>query len=291
MTERAGTIAGQPPAKLWRSLVKRSGLSHVFAKGAVADGPADPLHCDTPTLRGAEIAAVYLGERVAGDFYEFLRVGPSRMLFTLLDIAGRRADTREILIAVQGTLHARAPQLFAGDDFNETSAMIELCYEMNRTIMQKGVRACPAFIGCYNEDLGTLCYANSGHTPALLRDDAGISLLSATGLPLGLFSHTIQSANTYRLAERSALLLVSRGIVEATSLQAELQADIDEESVDGNDTDLGMGGIKKSFARVPPETARELCLAMLQAAKQSASTITQTTDLTTLALVRFADTT
>jgi serine phosphatase RsbU (regulator of sigma subunit) len=291
MTERAGNTAWQPPANLWRSLVKRSGLSHVFAKGAVAAGPADPLHCDTPVLRGAEIAAVYLGERVAGDFYEFLRVGPSRMLFTLLDISGLRADTREILIAVQGTLHARAPQLFAGDDFNEVSAMIELCNEINRTIMQKGVRTCPAFIGCYNEDLGTLCYANSGHTPALLRDDAGISFLGATGLPLGLFSHTIQGANTYRLAERSALLLVSRGIVEAISLQADLQADMDDECVDGKNTDLGMGGIKKTFARVPPETAHELCLAMLRVAKQSAPTITQTSDLTTLALVRSADTT
>jgi serine phosphatase RsbU (regulator of sigma subunit) len=285
MTERAGTSAWQPPAKLWRSLVKRSGLSQVFATGSGANGPVDPLHCDTPILRGAEIAAAYLGERVAGDFYEFLRVGPSRMLFTLLDISGRRADTREILIAVQGTLHARGPQLFAGDDFNEISATIELCHEINRTIMQEGVRACPAFIGCYNEDLGTLCYANSGHTPALLRDDAGISFLSATGLPLGLFSHSIQSANTYRLAERSALLLVSRGIVEAASFEA----DLDEESVDGTNTDLGMGGITKTFARVPSETAHELCLAMLQAAKQSAPTIMQTTDLTTLALIRSTD--
>jgi hypothetical protein len=52
-------------------------------------------------LRHAEIAAVYSGQRVAGDFYEFLRVGPSSTLFVLLDIAGLQADTREILIAVE----------------------------------------------------------------------------------------------------------------------------------------------------------------------------------------------
>jgi len=34
-------------------------------------------------LRDAEIAAVYTGQRVAGDCYEFLSVRPSRMLFVL----------------------------------------------------------------------------------------------------------------------------------------------------------------------------------------------------------------
>ena len=61
--------------------------------------PLDPRHTDVPTLRGADVAAVYYKVRVAGDFYEFLRVGSSRVLFALLDLAGRRDDTREILIA------------------------------------------------------------------------------------------------------------------------------------------------------------------------------------------------
>lgn len=108
---------------------------------------------------------MYGGQRVAGDFYEFLRVGPSRMLFVLLDIAGLRADTREILIAVQKTFRIPAPELLSGEDFNETTAMIELCNEMNLTILSSGLRSCPAFIGCYNEDLGTVCDANAGHTP------------------------------------------------------------------------------------------------------------------------------
>ncbi len=88
----------------WRSL---------FKKRAGAPPLTDPLHCDVPLLRHAEIAAAYTGQRVAGDFYEFLRVGRSRMLFVLLDIAGLRADTREILIAVQKKFRTFAPVLFA----------------------------------------------------------------------------------------------------------------------------------------------------------------------------------
>ena len=82
-----------------------------------------------PVLRRAEIAAVYQNQRVAGDFYEFLRVGPSRVLFGLFDLAGRREDTRAILIAAQGTFRSLAPNLFAGEDFNEAEAMVGLCHD------------------------------------------------------------------------------------------------------------------------------------------------------------------
>ena len=62
-----------------------------------------------------------------------------------------------------------------------------------------------------------MCYANAGHTPALLRDEAGITPLEASGLPLGLFSRTTQSVSTCALAPGAALLAVSRGIVGPTT--------------------------------------------------------------------------
>jgi hypothetical protein len=86
----------------------------------------DPLHSDVPALRHAEIAAIYHGLRVAGDFYEFLRASRSRVLFGLFDIAGRCEDTRDILIAAQRTFRTLAPELFADEDLNEPVAMIEL---------------------------------------------------------------------------------------------------------------------------------------------------------------------
>ena len=252
-----------PTAWFWRSL---------FKPREVALPLTDPLHCDTPELRHAEIAAVYSGQRVAGDFYEFLRVGPSRMLFVLLDIAGLRADTRKILIAVQKTFRTLAPELLSGEDINETTAMIELCHAMNLTILRGGVRSCPAFLGCYNEDLGTVCYANAGHTPGLLRDGTGITLLGATGLPLGLFSHTTQSAGACHLVPGSALLVVSRGIIEAEYESA----------------DFGLDGAKRSLQDATVLSARDLCLTILQSARTS-STVTPTqNDLTALALVRNA---
>ena len=98
----------------------------------------------------------------------------------------------------------------------EAEAMVTLCLQLNRNVMEAaaGVHSCPAFIGCYHERFGTLCYTNAGHTPGLLRDASSITELASTGLPLGLFSHATCDAPTVALEKGALLLLVSRGVVE-----------------------------------------------------------------------------
>ena len=257
--------------KTVRALRSRSkGLLRGFFKQQ--SPPADPLHCDVPALRNAEIACVYYAQRIAGDFYEFLRVGPSRMIFALLDIAGRRAETRDVLIAAQETFRKRAPKIFGREDFNEAEAMIELCHEVNLTILHSsgGVRSCPAFVGCYKETLGTVCYANAGHTPGLLRDDNGITPLEATGLPLGLFSHVTHGAATCGLVQGAALLVLSRGLIEVES--------------DGEE--FGLRRAMQSLERGIPHAASDICLHVLGAARQFSHDAPIQNDLSALALLR-----
>ncbi len=122
-----------------------------------------------------------------------------------------------------------------------------------------------------------MCYANAGHTPGLLRDRVGITLLEATGLPLGLFSHTTQSAATCHLVPGSALLVVSRGIVEAEYVDASCQRG-----------DFGLAGVKQSLQEATVLSARELSLTMLRAARKCMPMTPTQNDLTTLALVRNA---
>jgi phosphoserine phosphatase RsbU/P len=245
-----------------------------FFKPGTARPPLQigPLHCDVPALNEAEIAAIYYGQRVAGDFYEFLRVSPSRVLFGLFDMAGRREDTREILTAAQTTFRTLAPRLLTTRDVNESEAMIELSQRINSTILRfGGVRSCPAFLGCYCEDVGTVCYANAGHTPALLRDATGIARLEANGLPLGLFSHTTRSASTVALMEGAVLLVVSRGIVEA----------------EYDDEQFGLKNVSLALQQATTLNARGLCLVVLQAAEQFMRTPPHD-DITALALLRKA---
>jgi serine phosphatase RsbU (regulator of sigma subunit) len=94
--------------------------------------------------------------------------------------------------------------------------MTGLCHLLNRGVQEAagGVRSCPGFLCCYNEESGTLCYTNAGHTPGLLRDHGGVTELRSTGLPLGLFSHATSDAPIVGIEPGAALLLVSRGVLE-----------------------------------------------------------------------------
>jgi phosphoserine phosphatase RsbU/P len=176
----------------------------------------EPVPGEFPRIDGAEIAATTYGKRVAGDFYDSLRVSPERILFGLLDVAGRRESNQPILSAAQKIFRTLGTELFSQSDINESEAMTVLCLRLNRGLMEaaEGVHPCPAFIGCYHEKFGTLCYTNAGHTPGLLRDSTGVTELGSTGLPLGLFSHATCEAPTVGLEKGAVLLLVSRGVVE-----------------------------------------------------------------------------
>ena len=235
----------------------------------------EPQHTDTPELRAAEIAAVYYGQRMGGDFYDFIRVSPNRVLFGLLDVAGKHEQSRSILAAAQSTFRRIAAETFSNEEINEANALVHLCLEINRTILQEagGVRPCPAFTGCYHEDLGTVCYVNAGHTPALLRHSSGITEIGATGLPFGLFSHATCDAPTIAVEPNAALLLVSRGVVEAKR----------------KGTEFGLEGVKQTLQKTKAHSAREFCVGVLSDVKEFMRTPPTHNDVTALTLLRAAD--
>jgi phosphoserine phosphatase RsbU/P len=234
--------------------------------------PEEPVQAEVPELRDANLAAVYYGQRQGGDFYDFVRVSEDRVLFGLLDVAGALDGTRAIASAAQDTFRTLGTRLFSVEDVNEADAMSQLCLGLNRTVMDaaRGVRSCPAFVGCYNESLGVICYFNAGHTAGLVRDSNGIAELGATGLPLGLFSHATCEAPMVALEPSAALLLVSRGITEGKRRGQE----------------FGLHGVKEGLQRGVSQSAKEICLGTLDGVRQFMGTAPTHNDVTSLALVR-----
>lgn len=171
----------------------------------------------SPALQGADAAVAYFSWRTGGDFHGFVRVSPTRFLFGLLDVAGKRERNQPVRQAAQACFRAAGEELLVAEEVNEAEAMVELARRLNLEIMRAagGVCSCPAFAGCYNEELGTVCYVNAGHTPGILRDDASTVELPATGLPLGLFSLAPTDARIVGLGANASLAIVSRGVVEA----------------------------------------------------------------------------
>src|SRR5271166_5978748 len=243
-----------------------------FRRFDVTAVATEPKAADLPELAGAEIAGLVHGHRVGGDFYQFARANAERVVFGLLDVAGDCNENRGIVEAAREAFREKGPACLANDEINEADAMMEFCQEINRSIRSaaKGVRTCAAFLGCYNEALGTVCYVNAGHTPGLLRYDSSVSELPATGMPLGLFSACTYEAPTAAVPKGGALLLVSRGVVEAAQKREE----------------FGLQRLKQQFGLTPLTSAHGVASAALQAVRHYAQAAAAQNDLTTLALVR-----
>ncbi len=199
------------------------------------------------------VAALYRGARVGGDFFDFIQAGSTRMLVLLLDIAGKRDEALHIAATIQDVFHGAA-DLFFADEVNEPVAITTVLLEINRAVMEAagGVRCAPAFLGCYNEVLGTCCYINAGHTPALLKQGGEVTTLEPNGLPLGLFSHATHDAQLCVMGSNSALVLVSRGLVEAKGYKEE----------------FGLERVKQSLQQTPSNDALTLCRQVQESVRQ-----------------------
>jgi sigma-B regulation protein RsbU (phosphoserine phosphatase) len=254
-----------------RYLFKRNGSSNVLS--------AEPLPTVFPKIEGAEIAAVFAGKRMAGDFYDSVRVSPERVLIGLLDVAGLRDDNRHLLLAAQEIFRNSGADLFSQPDINESDAMTELNLRINRRIIEisSGVRSCPAFTACYNEHLGIVCYANAGHTPAVLRDSKGIAELDSTGLPLGLFSHATSDARMVALEKGAALVLVSRGVIACEGSRR-----------NGSGQEFGLARVKQVLQNAPLRNPQSLCSSVLDAVADFSGNRPLCDDRTVLALTRTA---
>jgi serine phosphatase RsbU (regulator of sigma subunit) len=239
--------------------------------------PAAEYRCPVPTIfpkfQGGQIAALYTGARSGGDFFDAVTTD-HRLVFMLLDIAGKREEALHIAAHVQEKFRADAPVIFGERNKNDAEGVTELLLNVNRAIIGAvgGAHMSSAFVGSYSLNLGILFYVNAGHTPGLIKDSSGVSLLEATGLPLGLFSHATHDAQMCVMEPGSVLLLTSRGIVESKRKRKE----------------FGIERVRETLLNRAFDDASSVCSAALNAVEEFMDGKTPDNDLTTLALLRNA---
>ncbi len=249
-----------------------------FYSPAIKRDLRKPVPAEVPTLPNSSLAALYRAARVGGDFYDFVVTPAGRLVFMLADIAGRRDEALHIAAGAQEAFRKKVEENFSGEYFNEHDAMTDLLIDVNRAIMTaaSGVRNSPAFIGCYEERLGTLSYINAGHPSALLRDATGITPLPANGFPLGLFSHAAHDTQLSVLQAGAALLVASKGLVEARHKSKE----------------YGLERLSEVFEATSFSDAHDLCTRILQSVEEFTNNGRRPpaaeNDMTALALVRAA---
>lgn len=232
----------------------------------------DPLQATIPEIRNSSLGAVYYGQRRRGDFYDFVSVAPDRVLFGLFDVAGEIQQTRGIMVDLQRNFRNWGTKLLREQSRNETDALVKLWALMNRTTIKSagGLHVCAAFFGCYDDETGLACYVNAGHTPGMVRHKQKIRPLEATALPFGLFAEALPEASMVALNAGDALLLVSKGVVEAGYC--------------GDEYGLKRTGEYLDHSRT--ESAHEICVGLLERLRQFMRAAPTHDDVTALALVR-----
>jgi serine phosphatase RsbU (regulator of sigma subunit) len=231
-----------------------------------------PQRSPLPKTKTVEVGAEYAFARMGGDFYDFVELSPVRLVFALFDFAGKRDEAMEIAAAVQDVFRAQVARVFAGEYVNDNEAIAELALQVNRAILSaaEGAHHSPAFIGCLNEQVGTLCYCNAGHTPGLLKHNSEIDSLSANAVPLGLFSHATYEPEVRVLQEGAALLLVSRGLVESKYRGEE----------------FGIERLQQALHSMTTANAQGLCRQILDRVEEFTGSPLLHNDVTAVALVR-----
>jgi sigma-B regulation protein RsbU (phosphoserine phosphatase) len=234
-----------------------------------------PAPSSIPKLDSLQVAMQYKGARMGGDFFDFIETEPSRLIFVMMDIAGKRDEAMHIAAAVQDKFRETAPELFTGAGVNESQAAADLNIVINRAILEaaEGVRCAPAFLASFDEGLGTLTYVNSGHTSALVRDAEGTTELKANGVPLGLFSHAVTDAQLWVLQPGSTLLLASKGLIESKK---------------GFQKEYGFKRLASVVREAQFKTAAELCSLVLGSVESYTRNADPENDVTTVALMRTA---
>jgi sigma-B regulation protein RsbU (phosphoserine phosphatase) len=243
-----------------------------FQKPKPAPATRQPVRAVAPRITGASVAAEYRPIRVGGDFYDFVEISPTRTVLALLDIAGKRGPAMDVAAAVQDAFRLKAAELFSGESCNHTEALALLFIELNRALRaaSQGVRYCPGFLASYEAELGTLYYVNAGHHPGLIRDAGGITLLSSTGLPLGLFHHATHEAAVSVVAPGASFVVVSKGFLEGKSRRQE----------------FGLDRLRDTYAGLQFRDAKGLCAGLLDALDHFTAGTKPSNDMTALALVR-----
>jgi serine phosphatase RsbU (regulator of sigma subunit) len=177
---------------------------------------SSPRPVDLPHTEGLDLQSRYHSARCGGDFFDAVAIG-SRVVFLLMDIAGRRPETHTIAVNVQNVFRTRAQELFEHSDANESEGIALLVRDINRSLIEAAqrVRFAPAFVGCYNLALHILTYHYAGHLLAVFRDAEKARVLEAGGIPLGLFTHSTYEPAVLGFDPHAKLLLVTKGIAES----------------------------------------------------------------------------
>jgi sigma-B regulation protein RsbU (phosphoserine phosphatase) len=154
-------------------------------------------------------AKIRPAREVGGDFFDFFALDADRMAIVIGDVCGKGIPA-SIFMAVVVTVLRTA----AREQPNAASTIAR----MNAILCRDNAASLFAttFYGVLNLRSGTLDYCNCGHNaPVHILASGETRRLTATGLPLALFTDRVYAASCIQLNPGDRLVLFTDGVTEA----------------------------------------------------------------------------
>jgi len=167
------------------------------------------LPSSAPELPGWRLAAYYQPARaVGGDFYDFLSLPDGRLGLVIGDVTDKGTPAALLMATTRSILRAAAlAGASPGDALERANDLL------HHDIPPRMFVTC--FYATLEPQTGLLRFANAGHTLPLWRHHGAVSVLRASGMPLGLMPGMRYEEQSVNVHADDTILLCSDGLVEA----------------------------------------------------------------------------
>lgn len=149
---------------------------------------------------------------MAGDYYDFLNLGPQSLLMVVAEVEGKGVSSALIMANLQATLRALVLHLHS---------LEVLAFSLNEMMYKdtRGGKHLSLFLGLVDTRRNVLHYVNAGLAPPMLVRARGgeIKLLEEGGTVIGLFPQADYVRGSVRLEQGDVLACCTDGILEVSN--------------------------------------------------------------------------
>src|ERR1700674_101257 len=197
---------------------------------------------------------------VSGDYYDFIRLGPSRLGIALADISGRGISAALLMASLQAALRSQAA-------LDGEGGPAQLVGRLNQHLFKNTSddRYATFFYGVYDAEAKTLTYTNAGHLAPFFVSEERVRQLDHGGTVVGLFEEFDYEQTTLKVEPGSLLVAFSDGLTEPENAYGE---------------EFGMERVREEILRQKGAPTKELAEGLIAVSKQWAGAAEQADDIT-----------
>ncbi len=179
-----------------------------------------------PKLLGVELEAICRPARtVSGDYYDFIRISPTRLAIALADISGKGISAALLMANVQAALRSDVLRYRNGGSGNGRAQIntAEIVSHLNRHLFRNSSdeRYATFFFGVYDTETGQLSYTNAGHLPPVYICGDRVQKLETGGMVVGLFNDVPFDQGIVNIEPGGILIAYSDGLIEPENVYGE----------------------------------------------------------------------